>query len=279
MLIPNRPSLLRLALTTLAVLGLAASVVAQEAAAPAPAAQPKASPSPEQPKRPARPGDVQRVFVLQNAEPERLARVLSVFPATITSAESRTNRVSALGISAAPAVVAAIEETIKRLDVPEAPARSVEITVYVIEALAAPVADATVPAVLDPIVAQLKTTFRYASYRLTDTLVTRAVLDGGTRFQTAAISEGDIWQGRKVRYELEARPALITTDAQPLIRMREMKFHVSIPVVRDQGTEMLRSSIAANIDIRDGHYVVVGKSGTGQPGNALILVLRAKIVD
>jgi hypothetical protein len=37
--------------------------------------------------------------------------------------------------------------------------------------------------------------------------------------------------------------------------------------------------LSSNMDIRDGQYVVVGKSGLGDSNDALVLVLTAKVVD
>src|SRR5438093_1567742 len=80
-------------------------------------------------RRGIRPGDVQRVFVVKHVLVSDLARVLSVFPAELSGRDN----MHVLSVSAAPAVVAAIEETIKRLDVPPPPTRSVEVTLYVLE--------------------------------------------------------------------------------------------------------------------------------------------------
>jgi len=84
------------------------------------------------PKRSRQAGDVQKVFVIKNVRVRPLAEVLAVFPATITF--SSYERSSALGVSAPPAVMAAIEETIKRLDVPTLGFRNIELTAEILEA-------------------------------------------------------------------------------------------------------------------------------------------------
>lgn len=269
-------------LAVIAMLALCYAALAEEPAAPATAATPK--PSLEKPKRGPRPNDIQKVFVIKDATVRELAEVLSIFPAAISYDHTRfvnsqgvSSSATALGVSAPPAVMAAIEETIKRLDVPPAPKKSVEITAYILEALSAPQADAKVPAVLDPVVAQLKNTFRYADYRLVDTLIARAVADGQTRLDASSFSEADIWPQGKARYRLRARPVLLTSDSQRVVRMEHMQFTFNLPI--ELAGQMVESGIEADVDIRDGQTIVVGKSGTGQPGSALILVLHAAIVD
>jgi hypothetical protein len=119
----------------LAVLIVSAATIAaaqeksgEQGACPSPAAS--AAPSPEA-RRGVRPGDVQKVFIVNHVAINDLVRVLHVFPAELSGMERDNRRV--LSVSAAPAVVAAIEETIKRLDVPPPPIKSVEITAYVLE--------------------------------------------------------------------------------------------------------------------------------------------------
>src|SRR6266446_8109646 len=76
------------------------------------------SAAPEPTSRGPRPGDVQKVFVLRYVDAGPLAKILSVFPAAISFA--RVRDLQTLAVSANPAVLAAIEETIKRLDTPPA---------------------------------------------------------------------------------------------------------------------------------------------------------------
>ena len=109
-----------LAATSLFAAALTQVVVAQENPAAATASP---TPPPVPARRGPRPGDVQKIFVLKHVRVDDMARLLSVFPAEISGSDHPELR--ALAVSAAPAVVAAIEETIKRLDIPPAPARSV----------------------------------------------------------------------------------------------------------------------------------------------------------
>ena len=125
-------------------------------------------------RRGVRPGDVQKVFIIKHVHVNDLARILSVFPAELSGMERDNPRV--LSVSAAPAVVAAIEETIKRLDVPPPPIRSVEITAYVLECASSGEAG-ILPQDLQGVLVQLRKTFNYSGCALARTLFARGSED------------------------------------------------------------------------------------------------------
>jgi len=223
-------------------------------------------------KRSPRPGDVQKVFVIKNVRVRPLAEVLAVFPATITFSRSEA-RATALGVSAPPAVLAAIEETIKRLDVPKPPARNIELTGEILEALPAPAEATSLPPELQSVVAQLKRTFSFAAYRLADTLFVRAREEEG--LVTDGTSAHDFMGLGRLNYNLHVRTASITAAAGgAVVHLDGMRFMATNPKL---GRGMV--GVSGDIDIHDGQRVVVGNSGLGSPGNAIILVLSAKVVD
>jgi hypothetical protein len=252
---------------------------ASTAAPPKPATSARASASPA--KRAVLPDDIQKVFVLQHAKAESIAFVLSVFPATISSVQVGSRMI---GVSAAPAVMAELEETIKRLDdasatPPVAPVPTIAVTAYVLEATgqALPAAG-SVPPQIEPVIAELRKTFQYADYRLADTLIARANADGATPFALDAVSEGGLSLAGNARYRFEAASAeLVPGGDQKVVRLSGVRFRVGIPGAAQQPASTF--DISATVDVRDGQAVIVGKSGTGQPGNAIILVLSAKIID
>src|SRR6185503_19768820 len=145
----------------LAVLIVSAATLAaaQESAEKAPASPAASAAASPEARRGIRPGDVQKVFIVNHVGINDLVRVLSVFPAELSGMDRDNRRV--LSVSAAPAVVAAIEETVKRLDVPPPPIKSVEITAYVLECSAS-VEAGTLPQDLQAVLVQLKKTFSYS---------------------------------------------------------------------------------------------------------------------
>jgi hypothetical protein len=250
-----------------------------------PASQLKAPASQTKPpesvtRRSPRPGDVQKVLIIRHPVPRSLVDLLAIFPATIT--HSYYQGATALGISAPPAAMAAIEETIKRLDAPPPPARkNIELTGYILEATSHPGEATSVPSELEGVVAQLKRTFNYAAYRLIDILIARAREYSG--LETNAV--GGNGQGAPARtfYRLKVMHASVSPEGGATIRLDGLRFGVDIPVpvsaVPNSSFQYRSVGVDTDIDIREGQRVVVGKSGIGDAGNAIILVLSAKVVD
>jgi hypothetical protein len=209
-------------------------------------------------RRGVRPGDVQKVFTLKHVRVDDMARVLSVFPAEISGME-RVN-MHVLSVSAAQPVLAAIEETIKRLDVPSPPVKNVELTAYVLEC--SPSGDGgTVPADLQDVVGQLKRTFNYSGCVLARTLFTRAA--DGSRIELEAR------EGAAGIYYLNAS-LLIDSTESAVVRLRRLRFQNVSPT---QG-----GNLSGDVDIRDGQRVVLGRLGTTESGKHQIVVLAAKLV-
>lgn len=251
---------------------------AQEKTAPGAAAQPA-------PRRAPRATDVQKVFVIRHIYAHHLATLLRVFPASIeqTGLDRQT---TALAVSASPAVLAAIEETIKRLDVPEPAGRSVELTGYILEASGSTGDAGTIPNDLADVVAQLKRVLDYPTYRMIDTLVTRA-RDGSSVNIDSVASKVTTAQRAATFYSLRAvRTTVSSVDGAPSIRLDGLRFGAEIPVpVRldfagsPASLQYKHVGFDGDVEIRDGRRVVVGKSGLGDGSSAIILVVSAKVVD
>jgi hypothetical protein len=242
---------------------------------PMPTPPPAAQAEQQQPPRGTLPGHAQKVFVIRNVPVQELARVLAVFPADIKVANENAHL---LGVRAAPAVLAAIEETIGRLDIPAIPAKSIELTGYILEALReTPAAPAeALPKELDGVIAQLENTFRYGAYRLVDTVIALGRDDSGLQANANVLSA----QG-KTFYQLRVRRAAILRGTAPVVRLDGLFFDAALPAAegaRDQPAQQVQS-VLTDLDIREGQHVVLGKSGTGKDGRAIILVLSAKILD
>jgi hypothetical protein len=201
-----------------------------------------------------RPGDIQKVFVLKSAHVDDMAAVLSVFPAEIRVSRS----LHVLSVAAAPAVVAAIEETIKRLDVAAPPSRSVEVTGYILECSSKAGEAGAVPSELQDVLTQLKRTFNYTSCGLMQTLFTRGA--DRANFMTTA--------GAQPAYVMEGRIEVDAGQGTSIVRFRLLTLRVVGGSVNFTGGP----------ELRDGQRVVLGKLASA-PGADSILVLSAKLVD
>lgn len=257
------------------VAGLAALALAgtEVAAAQAPATAKDKTETPAAPataaaaRRGPRPGDVQKVFVINHVNADRLAQILSVFPAEISASQMGFGNVAALAVSASPAVLSAIEETVKRLDVPTPAKRNVEVTAQVLECSMQAGDAGSTPTDLQDVVGQLKRTFSYTGCSLVQTLLARG-------------REGSIVNASSPPYRLRSRADIVASDGASIVKLSPLSVGHEVMVKLPGGGSNARSNtFEGDIDVRNGQRALVGKLGTGESGKDEILVVTAKILD
>jgi hypothetical protein len=204
-----------------------------------------------------------KIFQIRNVDPGELQRALSMFRSNITYSGG-TLRV--LSVRAPKEIMPAIEDAIKRLDVPS-PRRDAELTIFVL--LASDQADAgtSLPSALQPVANQLKGVLSYKAYQLVDTLIARA---NDTR--SLVTLSGTVTLGPQIsaNYSFQSRFRIENPDGKmPVLRLSEMHFRLN-PQAPGQG----EVRIAADVDVPQGQQVVVGKATMGD--RAVILVMTSK---
>ena len=252
------------------------------------------STSAEPPKEP----QVQKLFVLKHADPQQIASLIKVFATNVTP----NNGMHALAVSASKEAMAAIEDAINRLDVPPPPAKpapppppqqDIEMTLYlVVGSTAAGEPAASLPKDLDSVVAQLRSAFAYKSYRLQDVQIIRtrqgasvttsgiagAVQIRGTSHPIIAkttINSAMIWQDGSIRVDnLRVMNQIPTGAGSPLPKAVQglATTQPNAPITYNE------VGITANVDVKEGQKVVVGKSGMS-PDEAMFVVLSAKVAQ
>ncbi len=218
---------------------------------------------------------VQKLFLLKYADPVQVANLLRVFNATV----SPNSDMHALAVDATKPSMAAIEEAIQRLDVPSAAAKNIEMTAYLlIGGESAGTEAGAMPKELDSVVAQLKSTFAFKSYRLLDTLALRTRV--GQSASTNSTGRGTpIGQNTPaVTTEFQIRSAGIGSD-ETTIRIDRLNLNSRIPVQTGSGGQFGVNNVGlqADVDIKQGHKVVIGRVSVGE--SALFLVLTAQVVN
>ncbi len=215
-----------------------------------------------------KPGDVQKVFTLQSVDAVGLAQILSAFPADVRIG----SRIKAVSVSAPPAVMAAIEETIKRLDAPAAPKGSVEVTAYVLHAQKDGESD--LPAGFEEVASHVRDLFGYRSLRLVDSLVARPATGDPFKIEALGTTSPPVSYGFRA-----SRVNVVSSGSGVEIHLDNVDFSTHIRYVSgtSSGTRTVR--FMGDFDLREGQRVVIGKSGTGEEGTALIVVLSARAVE
>ncbi len=210
------------------------------------------------------PARQQRIFQLKYADTRDLENVLAIFGYKI-----KTDRdLHVLAVSAPADAMAAIEDAIKRLDVPAAAPKDIELTVYLVAASEQTLASDGVPSELLPVTNELKKIFAYKGFRLLDSVMLRTQ-PGKRAFAKGIIRQ----QGEgKEPYTFEVLSATVTEDPKGrLIRLDNLSLNMQVPGGDDAG-------VHTDITVREGQKVVVGKSNIG-PDQALILVVTAKVTE
>lgn len=221
---------------------------------------------------------VQKVFILKYADPVSVARLLSIFGVN----RSPDFSLHALAVSGSADVMPAVEDAIKRLDVPAAAAQNVELNVYyLIGGDADTTPGGAVPKELDSVVAQLKNSFAFKTYRLLDTLTLR------TRTGTGADTSGSPGPvapgGPAVSTQFRMRSASLSADSST-VRIDGLKAGVRMPIAATGSTpaapqyQVMDLGVNADIDVKEGQKVVVGRLSVNKD-QALFLVLTARIVN
>ena len=177
-----------------------------------------------------------------------------------------------LSIRAPQELMSAIEDAVKRLDVPQVGPRSVELIVHILVGSDQEESLRQVPASLKPVVDQLKGLLSYKQFYLLDTLLSNTIesrrvsLTGDARGLITSTAQGG---PRDVPYSFQADLTIGNGDQQQAaVRLSNLRFWF---------TSTLPLNIGTDVDIPPGKQVVVGRSTAGD--RAFILVVSAKILN
>jgi hypothetical protein len=226
-------------------------------------------------EKPAEP-QVQRLFVLKYADPNQIGALVKVFTSNVTPNTS----MHALAVSAGPQAMTAIEEAIKRLDVPSAAPQNVELTAYMLVGGSESASQGALPKDLDSVVAQLKNAFTYKSYRLLDVLTirTRTGQQISTNSSGGAVQIGNSSQPILTQFQIGS----VNVGPEGSIRIDRLRVLNRVPVATGSGPSPGFSyqdqGMNADLDIKEGQKVVVGKVSMN-PNEAMFLVLTAKVAQ
>jgi hypothetical protein len=223
---------------------------------------------------------VQKLFVLKYADPQSVRNLLQVFHANIDA--NRDLRV--LAVDATPETMAAIEDAIKRLDVPSAAPVNVDLSVYLVVGHEGESATGSgaIPRELDPVVTQLKNAFTFKSYSLLDTLAlrTRTGQQVTTKSSGGAVTYGN---NNTAPVIASLRIATIGIDSDgTTVHINNLAANIMWPEsngpnINTPPFNYRDLGLTTDIDIKEGQKVVVGRLGVTKD-QALFLVMTAKVL-
>ena len=219
--------------------------------------------------------NVQKVFILKYADPNKVAGLIGVFGVRTYP----NSDLHALAVAGSPEILPAIEDAIKRLDIPAAGVQNIELTAYyLIGGDAENTPGSAPPKELESVVTQLKNSFAFKTYRLLDILAlrTRTGRSADTSSNPGPVSPGS----PSAVTQLHTGSLALSPDGTT-VSVEGMKAGLRLPVPTGGGAgqfSYIDLGLNANVDIKEGQKVVVGRLSVNKD-QALFLVLTARVVN
>lgn len=208
----------------------------------------------------------QKIIPLKYVSARALTSLLQAFQPTSLQYDDSLHVISVRGDAER---IAAIEEAVKKLDVPPL---DFELTVYLISTT--PTAADQLPEALASTAKQLHGVFAYKGYQLMDSFVLR-----GRDGQQNGNADGTI---KNSTYSFRYNRASVLDGSPKIVNLQNVNLQIRIPTgMRDSkgSVEYKSTGLSTDVDIRDGQKVVVGKSDINNGESPLILVVTAKVVE
>ena len=219
------------------------------------------------------PGMKSRVFQIKHQDPDNLVEALRPLTSGRPGWMMRENdSLRTLTVRDFPENIAAIEQAIKRLDVPVPAKPDVELRIHLL--VGAPGAGpGQYPGELEPVIKQLLATLSYKSYYQVAGITQRIRAGGGASGKGQLMLAPPISEtagNGHFRYAVE-NLALIPAASGPGNQVSLKKFRLEM-----EGGGLGEAEVSTGLTLRDGERVVVG---TGSLRNrAMIVVVAAKLV-
>jgi type II/III secretion system protein len=183
-----------------------------------------------------------------------------------------------------PENISAIEEALKRLDVPDKSPVSLEFQLHLIAASMEPGEKAALPKNLEPVVEQLKSTLKFTNYRYISSALNR-VSDRG-KIESSGVT-GSLFPApagvlnspeAPTFYQYGLSKVWLTQDAtgKESVQIDSFKFGVSVPIKYAQNTQYRDIGIVTPLSLREGEMAVVGTANIGGSDEAIIVVISVK---
>ena len=167
---------------------------------------------------------------------------------------------------------------------------NIETQLYILVGTNQEVTDAKLPAVLEPVIKDLRTSLPYKSYRLTGTLLNRVRSEGklDLRWIGGPLVEKAATTSRTPSFsDFNVNQVKLIQDPQGryVIRMVGFRFASRIPIETyavaantppAPSISYENTGLNTDISMREGEPVIVGTLNVGPSGDALILVVSAR---
>ncbi len=180
--------------------------------------------------------------------------------------------------------ITVIEQALAKLDVPEQSPANMEFQLHLLTASTKAVEGGAIPKQLEPVVAQLKSTLKYANYRYVYSALNR--ISNGGRVESSGVT-GELFPApasvattptNPSFYQYMLQNVKFTQDAtgKDSVQIEQFKFGISVPIQVPAGTQYKDIGLVTPLSLREGELAVVGTANISGSDEAMIIVVSVK---
>jgi hypothetical protein len=212
-----------------------------------------------------------RVFEVKNRSPGEVMKVIRPLGSGVKGTSiSESGEFKTITVRDFPENIAAIEDALKRLDVPQAPKPDIEFRIRVL--IAAPTGNSQYPGDLEPVVKQLHATLNYKGYFQVASITMRVKSGSGAKGTgVTSVNPPVSAESTSMSYSYGFEDVSFTPPPPGAAVVQIRKLHYAI-----EGKSLGEAEINTGLSLREGEKVVVGTASLKD--RAMILVLSARIV-
>jgi type II secretory pathway component GspD/PulD (secretin) len=229
-----------------------------------------------------------KLFEIRHQSPNSLREALQALGSGAKGAIMMANsQLRTLTVRDYPENIAAIEEALKRLDVPEKSPISLQFQLHLLSASMTESEKSPLAKTLEPVIAQLRATLKFTNYRYISSVLSR-VSDGG-EIQSSGVTGSLLPTLSGVMnnpdnpsfYQYRLRNVKLTQDAsaKETIQIDNFEFRVSVPVKVAPSLQYKDVGINTPLTLREGEMAVVGTANISGSEEAIIVVVSVKKVE
>jgi hypothetical protein len=226
-----------------------------------------------------------KLFEIKHRSPTSLRNALYVLGSGYPGSEMIANeQLRTLTVRDYPENIGAVEEALKRLDVPEQSPISLEFQLYLISASMTPSEKSQFPKNLEPVLTQLRSTLRFTNYRYISSAMNR-VSDGG-KVESSGVT-GSLFPAPSGVINTPERPSFyqyslgsvkLKQDAvgRETVQIDSFKFGVSIPIRAGGAQDNVNyrdMGLVTPLSLRESEMAVVGTANISGSDEAIIVVV------
>jgi hypothetical protein len=227
-----------------------------------------------------------KLFEIRYKSPSSLSDALIALSSGAPGTMMKSNgQLRTLTVRDFPENIAAIEEALRRLDIPEPPPVSLECQLHLVSASMVDTEKSQLPKTLEPVVAQLRSTLKFTNYRYVSSTLNR-ISDGGsvesngltgTLFPTPSgvINTPD----NPTFYQYALKGTKLTQDAsgKEAIQIEQFKFGASVPL-KLEGNKTIYKDIGLQtpLTLRESEMAAVGTVNISRSDEAIIVIVSVK---